>query len=273
MAKITGPLGSITASGLIGPRLTFSNRKSGQQVRFQRSQKDFNSAGRAVVRSNYGQAVGAWGLLTNEEKHVWNLKAKSNHLKMSGWNLFMKEFTPPTPPTSHDVIFDANSGSGSMANQTINVGDTVNLNICTFSKSGYSFDGWATSSGGDVVYSDGGSFTMGTSDVTLYAHWTLVPAFPPATIYSSGSGIDDMNQTWTEHDGVAGPGQSGAVPYYYTNGNNDILIYYHGAGFWYSYGHGIEYYRGSSVVEELLIGWYASAGSAGDGYTPPTFTA
>jgi len=42
--KIKSPLFSQSVSGTIADALTFSNRKTGQQVRFQRKQKDVLTA-------------------------------------------------------------------------------------------------------------------------------------------------------------------------------------------------------------------------------------
>jgi len=41
-------------------------------------------------RQKYGQAVGAWRVLTNEQKQVYNKRAIGKG--MSGWNLFYKEY-------------------------------------------------------------------------------------------------------------------------------------------------------------------------------------
>lgn len=72
MAKITGPLFSQEASGSMGPRLTFSHRKSGQQVRFQKKQKDYNTADQATQRNYFELGSTAWGTLTPQEKQQWN---------------------------------------------------------------------------------------------------------------------------------------------------------------------------------------------------------
>ena len=75
--------------------------------------------------------------------------------------------------TAQTVSFDANTGSGSLATQYINTGSSANLTSIgtAITKSGYTFAGWATTSGGSVVYPDGGSITP-TGDMTLYAKWT-----------------------------------------------------------------------------------------------------
>jgi len=68
MAKLTGPLFSQAASGTMGPRLTFSQRKSGQQVRFQRKQKDYVNTARTTQRGYFQTAAGWWSEMTAAEK-------------------------------------------------------------------------------------------------------------------------------------------------------------------------------------------------------------
>jgi uncharacterized repeat protein (TIGR02543 family) len=65
-----------------------------------------------------------------------------------------------------------------MADQTIASGSSANLTACGFTKTGWTFAGWAETPTGAVAYLDEASYTMGTENVTLYAKWT-----PPA-IYS-----------------------------------------------------------------------------------------
>ena len=68
MVKLTGPLLSQEASGTFGPRLTFSRKKTGQQVRFQRKQKDYVNAARTTQRGYFQMAAGWWGEMTAEEQ-------------------------------------------------------------------------------------------------------------------------------------------------------------------------------------------------------------
>lgn len=75
-------------------------------------------------------------------------------------------------PNNNTVTFDGNGAtSGSMSGQTIATDASANLNSNLFEKTGYTFAGWATTAGGAVAYANQASFTMGTSDVTLYAKW------------------------------------------------------------------------------------------------------
>jgi len=82
--------------------------------------------------------------------------------------------------SSYSITFDANGGTGSMAAQVIQEGSSANLTTNTFTRASYTFSGWSTTSGGSISYVDGDSYTMGGSDVTLYAVWT-----------SNGSGGDN----------------------------------------------------------------------------------
>lgn len=70
------------------------------------------------------------------------------------------------------VTFNANQGSGSMNVQTIENSGKLTANA--FSRTGYTFDGWATSSTGSKAYDNQGdiSATSGSKgNVTLYARW------------------------------------------------------------------------------------------------------
>lgn len=89
MAKPTSPLMSFQASGKIGQRLVFSVRSSGQQVRFQKSQKDIKTLPRLEVRSAYSSSVFDWVSLPDIDKNIYVQRAKSLH--MTGYNLFIKE--------------------------------------------------------------------------------------------------------------------------------------------------------------------------------------
>lgn len=89
MAKLRGPLMSQNASGTIGPRMTFSNRKSGAQVRIQNAQKDKKSLSQLSNRGLYNIAVARWNSYTQGEKNAYILVAKN--LKMSGYNFFLKK--------------------------------------------------------------------------------------------------------------------------------------------------------------------------------------
>ncbi|MCF8342386.1 MAG: InlB B-repeat-containing protein, partial [Chitinophagaceae bacterium] len=77
-------------------------------------------------------------------------------------------------PNDYTVTFNANGGTGSMSNQTIAYLASANLTANTLTRTGYTFSGWATTSGGAVAYTNGASYTMSAAaNVTLYAKWCL----------------------------------------------------------------------------------------------------
>ncbi len=49
-----------------------------------------------------------------------------------------------------------------MANQIIAYDSTANLTANAFTRTGYNFAGWATTSDGDVEYNDSAEYTMNT---------------------------------------------------------------------------------------------------------------
>lgn len=76
---------------------------------------------------------------------------------------------------SYTITFDANEGTGTMAAQTLESSTAANLTANAFTRTGYTFAGWATTNNGAVAYANSASYTMGDSDVTLYAQWIKVP--------------------------------------------------------------------------------------------------
>lgn len=77
---------------------------------------------------------------------------------------------------TYTVAYNANGGSGSMGSTTRTYDTWANLPTNAFSRTGYTFAGWATSSDGGVAYADGANTNNLTSTanetVTLYAKWT-----------------------------------------------------------------------------------------------------
>ena len=68
------------------------------------------------------------------------------------------------------VTFKANGGTGSDYTQTVTYNSATALTPCTFTRSSYAFDGWATSAGGAVSYADGANVTL-TAHTNLFAKW------------------------------------------------------------------------------------------------------
>ena len=80
---------------------------------------------------------------------------------------------------TYTVKYDANGGSGTMADSSHTYDAEKALTLSGFTREYYVFAGWSSTAGGSVVYSDGQSVKNLTATdkaaVTLYAKWTAVP--------------------------------------------------------------------------------------------------
>lgn len=100
------------------------------------------------------------------------------------------------------VTFNANSGLGSMANQTGIVSQALTLSSLT--RTGYTFAGWNTQADGlGTTYADGANYAFSNS-ISLYAQWTLIPVpvvtsptFPQLTSVSATSFTEGEPQQLT----------------------------------------------------------------------------
>lgn len=83
--------------------------------------------------------------------------------------------TTTTTVPNYSISFNKNdaSATGTMTAQTGAAGSNVTLKACSFTKTGYNFAGWATTTSGSVVYSNQATYAIGASNVTLYAKWTI----------------------------------------------------------------------------------------------------
>lgn len=98
------------------------------------------------------------------------------------------------------ITFDANGGFGSMNSQKALGSATITLNANTFTRYGYVFAGWATSSSAtSPEYNDRASYTLGYSDVTLYAVWDTGYTIT----YNANGGIGTMQSQYVAADSSA----------------------------------------------------------------------
>lgn len=76
---------------------------------------------------------------------------------------------------SYTIRYNANGGTGSMSDTATTYGTQTTLRSNTFTRNGYTFAGWATTTNGGVVYSNGAKVTSLSSQngavVNLYAVW------------------------------------------------------------------------------------------------------
>lgn len=100
---------------------------------------------------------------------------------------------------TYNVVYNANGGSGSTATSTHKYGEAKTLTPNGFSKTGYSFAGWATSASGNVVYSNSQSVSNLTATnggtVNLYAKWT--PVNYSITYNLNGGSISGQKTSYT----------------------------------------------------------------------------
>lgn len=91
---------------------------------------------------------------------------------LNGWiHLFANKFSTYaiSYTAGYTITFDANGGTGTMADQTIS--GTAALNANAFTRSGYTFNGWNTAANGSgISYANTANITP-TADLTLYAQW------------------------------------------------------------------------------------------------------
>ena len=70
----------------------------------------------------------------------------------------------------HTVSYNANGGSGAPGSQTKWYGSVLTLSGTKPTRTGYTFQGWATSAGGGVAYQPGQGYAN-DANITLYAVW------------------------------------------------------------------------------------------------------
>ncbi len=97
------------------------------------------------------------------------------------------------------VTFDKNDGSGTTTTQQVDYNTSTALTANTFSRTGYTFLGWALTADGAKVYNDGESITI-TAATTLYAVWqvnthkvTFSPSLTGATVKVNNSSSSPVN--------------------------------------------------------------------------------
>lgn len=112
----------------------------------------------------------------DRDNHNITFTVKSKGVSVSGVGAAdgetdIRSYTVTVPKLdSYTVKFNANGGTGSMASLTKWYGESLRLSQNTFTRTGYTFQGWATSASGDVKYRDGAYYTSNAA-VTLYAVW------------------------------------------------------------------------------------------------------
>lgn len=92
MAKVRGPLYSISASGQIAQAMVFASWKGIPWVRQQFIPQNPNTALQQAIRTIFTQGVARWQDLTPTQKTGWQTGIERKGYVMSGFNYFMSEY-------------------------------------------------------------------------------------------------------------------------------------------------------------------------------------
>ena len=119
-----------------------------------------------------GHAFIGWATSASGEVEYTNQQSVNNLTAVSGVTITLYAVWNAN---AYTVVYDANGGAGDMADSIFLVGVSQGLRSNTFTRTGYTFTGWATSDSGDVIYTEGQNVnnlttTVGAT-VTLYAVW------------------------------------------------------------------------------------------------------
>lgn len=129
------------------------NTTSDNHASFSMGYHDFT-----ISKGTASKSISCYAKITSASSYVSGTKSSS-----------ATSVSVPAKP-SYTVSYNANGGSGAPGSQTKWYGTNLTLSSTKPSRSGYSFQGWATSASGNVAYQPGASYTSNSS-VTLYAKW------------------------------------------------------------------------------------------------------
>lgn len=101
------------------------------------------------------------------------LYAKLTNIDRVGGTMYASTTFSVPKLDSYTVSYNANGGSGAPSSQTKWYGKNLTLSSTKPTRTGYTFQGWATSASGSVAYAAGASYTANAA-ITLYAVWKAI---------------------------------------------------------------------------------------------------
>lgn len=104
--------------------------------------------------------------------------------------------------SSYTVTIYPNGASGSTKTYTVSAGSSWSIPSCPFSRSGYSFNGYRTSSSSGTSYSAGNRITV-NSNISLYCQWGLSISSISLT---ANTAVSYWNTTYSGHTQPSGSG-------------------------------------------------------------------
>ena len=158
-----------------------------------------------------GYTFAGWSTDKSASSAQYQDKASVSNLTASGSVTLYAVWTANT----YSVAFNPNGGTGTMADEKFKYGEEKELTQNAFTRTGYSFSGWAVTSTGDVVYKDKESVKnlAATGSITLYAVWS-VHKYEVAFNYKTSAGADTSTvKTYNYGETITAP----EVPSYADN--------------------------------------------------------
>ena len=106
--------------------------------------------------------------------------------------------------STYTVVYDRNGGTGTMENSMHIYGIAQTLSANVFTRSGFTFSGWAASSAGPMEYADQANVLNLTAvsggTVILYAQWNLGSANTYTVVFDSNGGSGTMENGTHTYD-------------------------------------------------------------------------
>lgn len=165
----------------------------------------YNLSANTFTRSGFSFA--GWSLGSGNNNSVnWSDKAQVKNISSAGGTVTLyavwKQVGSDTTSRAYTIIFSANGGTGTMANQKV-TSEPVTLNKNQFTKDGYEFAGWKYLPDGKI-YPDQASVTWGTdknlwsdgttyNNVVVYAQWKQKRTATYTIQFDSNGGFGYMN--------------------------------------------------------------------------------
>jgi len=113
MAKVTAPLLSLGAKGMVGKKVVFQKRPSGHSAFWNKGHADNPSEASLAQRAWFVEAKNAWNELSDEDKQVYIDRAKLLPDKpMTGYNLYISEYSGVAPEPTYEWSLQEIIGSG-----------------------------------------------------------------------------------------------------------------------------------------------------------------
>ena len=94
---------------------------------------------------------------------------------------------PPELVQTYEITYHANGGSGEPQTQSKTMGVELTISDVIPTRNGYTFQGWAKSADGEVIYQPNGKYTENEA-VTLYAIWKAEKAIATTIITATNYG-------------------------------------------------------------------------------------